>query len=302
MLSFLFSPLQPPLHSLHISPTLPLPCSSLLMHFPTFTVYLHTSSFPLSSSSTTLPIFVYPHSMSLTRLSVSAHLVTSFALTLSISPSPLTSSRQAHAYLSRYYREHNVELSKLLHRLGQPLPTWLREELQKVSSIKLCDTYLFSFEMQLQREIIADTLWSAENVVEREVRREKLLYQPVELLRQYFSFVRGNKPEPIWWVSSSICLPHWEATSRLCHEFVLCGDFMLMGFLCYCTFYLNFPSKMSSYLNHFFPAEVSRADQVDLIVWSVVCFSLKSQNGLRIWCSGLIWQLDGNFNWNTPWS
>lgn len=44
---------------------------------------------------------------------------------------------QAHAYLSRYYREHNVELSKLLHRLGLPLPSWLREELQKVSSFKL---------------------------------------------------------------------------------------------------------------------------------------------------------------------
>lgn len=33
-----------------------------------------------------------------------------------------------------------MELSKLLHRLGQPLPSWLREELQKVSSIKLCVT------------------------------------------------------------------------------------------------------------------------------------------------------------------
>lgn len=44
---------------------------------------------------------------------------------------------QAHTYLSRYYREHNVELSKLLHRLGLPLPSWLREELQKVSSFKL---------------------------------------------------------------------------------------------------------------------------------------------------------------------
>ncbi|XP_028452737.1 bifunctional heparan sulfate N-deacetylase/N-sulfotransferase 4 isoform X3 [Perca flavescens] len=40
---------------------------------------------------------------------------------------------EAHAYLSRYYREHNVELSKLLHRLGQPLPSWLREELQKIT-------------------------------------------------------------------------------------------------------------------------------------------------------------------------
>lgn len=50
---------------------------------------------------------------------------------------PLPSSLQAHAYLSQYYREHNVELSKLLHRLGQPLPSWLREELQKVGHIKL---------------------------------------------------------------------------------------------------------------------------------------------------------------------
>ncbi|KAM6972469.1 LOW QUALITY PROTEIN: bifunctional heparan sulfate N-deacetylase/N-sulfotransferase 4-like [Aplochiton taeniatus] len=39
---------------------------------------------------------------------------------------------EARAFLSRYYREPNVELSKLLHRLGQPLPSWLREELQKV--------------------------------------------------------------------------------------------------------------------------------------------------------------------------
>ncbi|KAL4640369.1 bifunctional heparan sulfate N-deacetylase/N-sulfotransferase 4-like [Arapaima gigas] len=44
-------------------------------------------------------------------------------------PSMDTESR---VFLSRYYRDHNVELSKLLHRLGQPLPAWLREELQKV--------------------------------------------------------------------------------------------------------------------------------------------------------------------------
>lgn len=50
-------------------------------------------------------------------------------------------SLQARAYLSRYYREHNVELSKLLHRLGQPLPSWLREELQKVSSILISHVY-----------------------------------------------------------------------------------------------------------------------------------------------------------------
>ncbi|XP_014435981.2 bifunctional heparan sulfate N-deacetylase/N-sulfotransferase 4 isoform X3 [Pelodiscus sinensis] len=40
--------------------------------------------------------------------------------------------QEARAFLSNYYRDHNVELSKLLHRLGQPLPYWLRQELQKV--------------------------------------------------------------------------------------------------------------------------------------------------------------------------
>uniref|UniRef100_A0A8C1PGI3 [heparan sulfate]-glucosamine N-sulfotransferase n=1 Tax=Cyprinus carpio TaxID=7962 RepID=A0A8C1PGI3_CYPCA len=39
---------------------------------------------------------------------------------------------ESRAFLSRFYREQNIELSKLLHRLGQPLPAWLREELQKV--------------------------------------------------------------------------------------------------------------------------------------------------------------------------
>ncbi|XP_019600085.2 bifunctional heparan sulfate N-deacetylase/N-sulfotransferase 3 [Rhinolophus sinicus] len=39
----------------------------------------------------------------------------------------------SRAFLSTYYRQHNVELSKLLHRLGQPLPAWLRHELQKVT-------------------------------------------------------------------------------------------------------------------------------------------------------------------------
>lgn len=38
---------------------------------------------------------------------------------------------QSRAFLSSYYRDHNVELAKLLHRLGQPLPAWLRQELQK---------------------------------------------------------------------------------------------------------------------------------------------------------------------------
>nr|KAF6401849.1 N-deacetylase and N-sulfotransferase 4 [Rousettus aegyptiacus] len=38
---------------------------------------------------------------------------------------------ESRAFLSSYYRDHNVELAKLLHRLGQPLPAWLRQELQK---------------------------------------------------------------------------------------------------------------------------------------------------------------------------
>ncbi|XP_030336238.1 bifunctional heparan sulfate N-deacetylase/N-sulfotransferase 4 [Strigops habroptila] len=40
--------------------------------------------------------------------------------------------QESRVFLSSYYRDHNVELSKLLHRLGQPLPSWLRQELQKV--------------------------------------------------------------------------------------------------------------------------------------------------------------------------
>ncbi|KAG8454040.1 hypothetical protein GDO86_000611 [Hymenochirus boettgeri] len=39
---------------------------------------------------------------------------------------------ECRTFLSDYYQAHNVELSKLLHRLGQPLPSWLRQELQKV--------------------------------------------------------------------------------------------------------------------------------------------------------------------------
>ncbi|XP_069090262.1 bifunctional heparan sulfate N-deacetylase/N-sulfotransferase 4 [Pleurodeles waltl] len=39
---------------------------------------------------------------------------------------------ESKSFLSSYYRDHNVQLSKLLHRLGQPLPSWLRQELQKV--------------------------------------------------------------------------------------------------------------------------------------------------------------------------
>ncbi|XP_060693399.1 bifunctional heparan sulfate N-deacetylase/N-sulfotransferase 1b [Hemiscyllium ocellatum] len=36
----------------------------------------------------------------------------------------------SRAFLREYYRDSNIELSKLLYKLGQSLPTWLREELQ----------------------------------------------------------------------------------------------------------------------------------------------------------------------------
>nr|XP_030689970.1 bifunctional heparan sulfate N-deacetylase/N-sulfotransferase 1 isoform X3 [Globicephala melas] len=36
----------------------------------------------------------------------------------------------SRAFLKDYYRDHNIELSKLLYKMGQTLPTWLREELQ----------------------------------------------------------------------------------------------------------------------------------------------------------------------------
>ncbi|KAK7922805.1 hypothetical protein WMY93_009707 [Mugilogobius chulae] len=38
-------------------------------------------------------------------------------------------SSQSQTFLRDYYRDHNIELSKLLYRMGQPLPSWLREEL-----------------------------------------------------------------------------------------------------------------------------------------------------------------------------
>ncbi|XP_075056442.1 bifunctional heparan sulfate N-deacetylase/N-sulfotransferase 3-like [Mixophyes fleayi] len=39
---------------------------------------------------------------------------------------------ECRGFLSSYYQDHNVELSKLLHKLGQPLPSWLRQELQNI--------------------------------------------------------------------------------------------------------------------------------------------------------------------------
>ncbi|XP_072559745.1 bifunctional heparan sulfate N-deacetylase/N-sulfotransferase 2-like isoform X2 [Paramormyrops kingsleyae] len=38
---------------------------------------------------------------------------------------------ETRVFLSEYYREHNFELLRLLGRMGQMAPTWLREELQK---------------------------------------------------------------------------------------------------------------------------------------------------------------------------
>lgn len=40
---------------------------------------------------------------------------------------------QSRAFLAEYYREHNLDLLRLLNRLGQPLPSWLRQELQSTS-------------------------------------------------------------------------------------------------------------------------------------------------------------------------
>ncbi|XP_068136841.1 bifunctional heparan sulfate N-deacetylase/N-sulfotransferase 4 isoform X1 [Hyperolius riggenbachi] len=47
---------------------------------------------------------------------------------------------ESRAFLSTYYRDHNIELSKLLHRLGLPLPSWLRQELQNCISLMRTST------------------------------------------------------------------------------------------------------------------------------------------------------------------
>ncbi|XP_041032540.1 bifunctional heparan sulfate N-deacetylase/N-sulfotransferase 2 [Carcharodon carcharias] len=39
----------------------------------------------------------------------------------------------SRTFLTNYFREHNIELSKQLNKLGQSLPSWLREELQHSS-------------------------------------------------------------------------------------------------------------------------------------------------------------------------
>ncbi|XP_028337387.1 bifunctional heparan sulfate N-deacetylase/N-sulfotransferase 2 isoform X3 [Physeter macrocephalus] len=40
---------------------------------------------------------------------------------------------ESRLFLMDFFRNHNLELSKLLSRLGQPVPSWLREELQHSS-------------------------------------------------------------------------------------------------------------------------------------------------------------------------
>ncbi|XP_047408282.1 bifunctional heparan sulfate N-deacetylase/N-sulfotransferase 2 isoform X2 [Sciurus carolinensis] len=40
---------------------------------------------------------------------------------------------ESRLFLTDFFRNHNLELSKLLNRLGQPVPSWLREELQRSS-------------------------------------------------------------------------------------------------------------------------------------------------------------------------
>uniref|UniRef100_A0A9L0TFW0 [heparan sulfate]-glucosamine N-sulfotransferase n=1 Tax=Equus caballus TaxID=9796 RepID=A0A9L0TFW0_HORSE len=40
---------------------------------------------------------------------------------------------ESRLFLVDFFRNHNLELSKLLSRLGQPMPSWLREELQHSS-------------------------------------------------------------------------------------------------------------------------------------------------------------------------
>ncbi|KAK6482162.1 bifunctional heparan sulfate N-deacetylase/N-sulfotransferase 2-like [Huso huso] len=40
---------------------------------------------------------------------------------------------ETRSFLSEYYRDHNMALLKLLNRLGQAIPVWLREELQSSS-------------------------------------------------------------------------------------------------------------------------------------------------------------------------
>lgn len=115
--------------------------------FPTYWNLTHQLLFFPYLFCFLIPSLLFPHLLSI-------HLLASL-------PPPF--SLQAHAYLSRYYREHNVELSKLLHRLGQPLPSWLREELQKVSSIDLCDTYLTGLYIQVKMSTVTHISKPPEN-------------------------------------------------------------------------------------------------------------------------------------------
>lgn len=51
-------------------------------------------------------------------------------LVLAVAPDLSFLPSQSRAFLKEYYRDHNIELSKLLYKMGQTLPTWLREDLQ----------------------------------------------------------------------------------------------------------------------------------------------------------------------------
>uniref|UniRef100_A0A3P9HYK7 [heparan sulfate]-glucosamine N-sulfotransferase n=1 Tax=Oryzias latipes TaxID=8090 RepID=A0A3P9HYK7_ORYLA len=42
-------------------------------------------------------------------------------------------SSESRAFLTEYFHNHNTELLRLLNRLGRPLPSWLRQELQSSS-------------------------------------------------------------------------------------------------------------------------------------------------------------------------
>ncbi|KAG7272460.1 hypothetical protein CRUP_031387 [Coryphaenoides rupestris] len=52
---------------------------------------------------------------------------------LGISPTFNYTQALTRAFLAEYYREHNTELLRLLNRIGQSQPGWLREELQGTS-------------------------------------------------------------------------------------------------------------------------------------------------------------------------
>ncbi|XP_048459447.1 bifunctional heparan sulfate N-deacetylase/N-sulfotransferase 1b [Rhincodon typus] len=63
----------------------------------------------------------------------------------------------SRAFLREYYRDSNIELSKLLYKLGQSLPTWLREELQNNRCLDLTWAPITSFQFGQVKERV--DLW-----------------------------------------------------------------------------------------------------------------------------------------------